>query len=308
MLETFDEFTTGLTMIGADGVDALNGFSLIVELPAAHDLQLPDALKRVVGARLYRAVAEVLEASELYEVDTLRLDWSDGNIGVVYKEPSFGFRIAIHRDLRITLSRSGSSLRLFHNWYRLLMPYLQGLVSRIAIDLTEVLDSDFDLQPLRAGYRFSLIVYDFIPVRAQKPVSSHELIGPLLARRPDEDGRFRPVLAGRDAASSLRTGRLDLKISNFREAAPGVHLREIYDIQAPGNQGYRGIWLDFHCIAETIDGDDSEPGSRLAPRPDFLLENYEVPYRDFFRDRVVKGFMADFFKDWNFSCAVGAMP
>ncbi|GAB3060891.1 hypothetical protein [Micromonospora schwarzwaldensis] len=308
MLETFDEFSAGIDMLGPQGVDALNGFSLIVELPAARDLQGLDALRRELGARLYRAVAEVLEASELHEVDTLRLDWSDGDVGVVYKEPSFGFRIDIRRDLRITLSRSGSSLRLFHNWYRLLMPYIRGLVSRIAIDLSEVLHSDFDLQPLRAAYRFSMIVYDFIPVHRQKPVSSHELIGPLLSRRPDEDGRFRPVPTGQDAASSLRTGRLDIKISNFREASPGVHLREVYDIQAPANQGYRGIWLDFHSIAETIGSDNAEPGARIAPRPDFLLENYEVPYRDFFRDRVVKGFMADFFREWNFSCAVGTMP
>jgi hypothetical protein len=307
VLEDFEEFGRDLPMIGKGGVSALNKFSLMVELPYAQDLDLPPELKRAVGARLYRSVAEVLEAAELYSVQHLRLDWSDGNIGIVYDDSSFGFRMAIRRDLRIILERPGSSLRLFHNWYRVFMPYIQGLVSRIAIDLSDILHSDFDLQPIRTSYLFSLLTYDFIPVRAPRPVSSHQLIGNLLSHRPGEDGRFLSVPSG-GAAGPLRTGRLDVEISNFREVAPDVHVREIYDIQAPSNQGYRGIWLDFYCISETIGDGDPALESRIAPRPEFLLEQYTIPYRDFFRDRVVKGFLADFFKDCEFSCAVGTMP
>lgn len=307
MLGTYDEFRKDKEIIGEKGVDAVNQFSLTVELPAAQSLNVHDDLKRELGARLYRSVAEVIEAAELHAVNDLQLDWSDGDISVIYDDDTFGFRVGIGKDLSIRVTRTGSSLRLFHNWYRMIMPYVQGLMSRIGLDLSEILRSDFDLRPLRVGYKFSLITFDFVSVRGGHTVSSHELIGPLLSKRPGEDGKLLSVAPGGGAAQTLKSGRMDIQISNFRQMTPEIILREIYSIQAPGNQEYRGIWFDFHCIAETIrEGNQIE--RRTPPQPEFLLENYEVPYVDFFRDRALAGFLGDFFKNWQFSCATGSMP
>jgi hypothetical protein len=185
---------------------------------------------------------------------------------------------------------------------------MQGLISRVCLDLSEILQSDFDLRPLRASYKFSLITFDFISVRGGHTAGSHELIGPLLSKRPDENGRLLTVGSGSGAARTLRSGRIDIKISNFRQLTPDVVLREVYDIQAPGNQEYRGIWFDFTCIAETNRDGSSIEARRIAPHPDFILENYEIPYADFFRDRAMVGFLGDFFANWVFSCATGPMP
>lgn len=311
MLKDFEEFRQGVNLIESGGLDALNGFRLIVEFPQSHDLALPPELRRMFAARLYRNLAEVLESAELYDMNNLSVWWSENNINATYSEPSLAFSVEISSNLRLTIQRSGSSLKVFHAWYQTIMPFAQGLISRAGLDLTEILVSDYDLVPLRAQYIFSIVAFDFQPTHGVDTVTSHEILAPLLGQLPAESGRLSTLSTHPNSSRDSSLARIDIKTSRIRYIAPDMPIREIYNVEAPANQGYRGIWFDFTSVAESLSIDRRRDGTfqpRIAPRIEFLLEHYEMPYVDFFRDRAVAGFMTDLFKNHNFSCTTGAMP
>lgn len=309
MIPDFDSFQQDVKIIKPSAVDAIHSFELSVEFPSAYRLDLQGGKRNSLMARLYRSVAEVLESAQLYDINNLSTVWVGDALRAAYDEPSYGFRVEVGEHLAVRMARSGSSLRLFHEWYRTIMPFTLGLISRISLDASELAGLDFDPQPLRASYSFNILAYDFIQTRGKPPVSSQNILSRLLPVRPGSDGRLRSLPAEEVAAGLVRPGRADIAMTSLREIKADVIVNEIYSVQAPGSQGYRGIKFRFACVAEALDrGESGTAKLKTFPPAGYLLEHPEIAYVDFFRDRALKGFMHDLLGNWSFSCTTDSMP
>lgn len=311
LIPEFEDFSSGIDLLKS--IDSIHGFAIRAQMPKAARLDSKHPHLAWIAARLYRDIAEILETAGLQSIENLEMS-GPGPVTAVsarYADPSFGFTVQIDNDLEIRIEREGSSLRLFHAWYRRLVPFFHGLVARIALDLTQALSMPFDLSPVKASFIFKLLFYDFCNIRnADLMKKNNEVIRPLLQGRPGPNGRLIDI--DHLADEGLTSGRVDLSLSHFRHLphVDNLLIREIYDIEAPANHDYRGLWMKFGAQVETPTGIGPATADQTmleAPRPEMLLERYDVPYLTFFRDQVAGGFLTDIFENLLFKSTANYM-
>lgn len=104
-----------------------------------------------------------------------------------YSDPELGFEIEIDPSSRISLTRQGSSLRRFHDWYRSFALGFHGSVLTPVLDLLRrlgQLSSQLPDSPghqiaiTRVDFKFTLILHD-----VHFPFFAHKLIGPTQSDR-----------------------------------------------------------------------------------------------------------------------------
>ena len=283
---------------------AINFFQLSIQFPRFRAWTDATQMQQLADC-LYEETYELLSRSGLYHYHRLERITSSSAVGVHYDDADSDFQIQISTTNELILQRKGSSMERFYEWYRLVMPEIHRLYVKIREFLETLSEpgagSRRSIQPARAGYIFKYILHDFEELkRGHADVKNSALMKACLSRIPGTDGR----LVDLDELQLGSLGRIDLAVSRWIDA-PGGSVREIYNVEAPGNLDYGTLWLDFHYLAETR---DDTSGKRHEPDFSEFLRRYDHPVTDFLRDRALDGLLSDLTAGVSFHATPGLLP
>lgn len=280
-------------------IEHINNFEFVAYLPPVFSARPEDAVANSARSA-YLKIIEILEASEFYHSEQLRLHIYPKTYGfaIKFEDADYGFEFAFVED-RLVLRRSGGSLERFEAWYRRLMPSLGSLIDSTIRSMEEA--SEWErIEILRAQFRFTVIAYDFQPLDGDRIVRNSEVVPRLIVAVPGEGGRL--VQA---SESQSPFGRIDYKVSRWVPLPNGSMVREVYDVEAPGNRNYTSVWLTYSVIGETYEADIDE--RRKFDFDLFVQGNGEDVFADL-GEKFIAGFATDLFYGFTFKTASGALP
>lgn len=279
---------------------SINYFVLTIQFPRFRAWSGTEQMHSMADC-LYEEAYELLTRSELYRYDKLRRTTGSGHVGVHYEDADTDFHLELTTNAELVLRRQGSSMKRFYEWYMRIMPEVHKLYVKVREYLESMSVPLRDVRPARAGFNFRYVLYDFKSNgRGSMRVKNSTLIGASLSKIPGPDGRLLQ-LNGHELGD---LGRIDLAVNRWVNA-PGGHIREIYNVEAPGNLDYGTLWLEFTYIAETR---DDAAGKRHEPDFSEFLRRYDHPVTDFLRDRALSGFLSDLTSGVEFKSTPGLLP
>ncbi|WP_249644563.1 hypothetical protein [Nocardia sputi] len=283
---------------------AINFFRLTINFPRFKSWDDSSKMGMLADC-VYEEAYELLARSGLYSFDQLNRTSADDSVGVHYKDADADFRLQLTTSNELSLTRPGSSMKRFYEWYRLIMPEVHRLYEKVRefMELSSEPKNGTrrDIIPARAGFSFKYILHDFhTEGRFNQDVKNSALIGSSMSKVPGPDGKL--IELDENQLGSL--GRIDLAVSRWIKA-PGGTIREIYSVEAPGNLDYGTIWADFHYLAETR---DDKEGRRVEPDFSAFLRRFDHPVTDFLRDRALKGYLSDLTDGVEFKTTPGLLP
>lgn len=253
-----------------------------------------------VARATYSRMLEVLVASGFYHQDDLSLILRDGGFELNFSDADLGFQFGM-LDGRITLRRGGSRLDRFSAWYSAFMPSLGSLVDQV-VDGLRTYGEWTRVDVLRAQMSFAFIAFDFKPtLEIEQTVRNAQVMNRLISAAPDDGGS----LAKPDEAASA-LGRVDYAVSRWVEISPGSHLREIYQVEAPGNRNYSSLWLTYTVSGETYnEGDMVRQPFQFAS---MVGDNGEAVYERLFRAHFLDKFIPGLTEGFSFDTTAGNLP
>ena len=281
-------------------IDNIAGFEFTCFLPPVASYEASNSEMASVARMLYPRLLQVLREARFFEEDLLKLQLSSTGLEFNFREADFGFVLSVVDNV-LHLRRGGSELGRFDEWYRALVPSLASVVSTTLEAFEETFKWE-DLRVLRAMCAFKVLAYGFETPDGEAPqsdsVGSHpqtgegrirntRLMSSLLRQVPGEGGRLSPV--SETIEDSL--GRVDLKVSHWMKLANGCPVREVFDVEAPGNRDYSGLWLTYSVIGESFDVGEARSGFEFDR---YLAMNGLDILGDLFMGRFVSGFLQDF--------------
>ncbi len=275
----------------------IRGFALTVDIPPIGML-VDDLFARRLVARLYdESLRDVVRAAGFFFEDELQAVREAGGVGVRYADDRFAFLVGCTPNT-IIISREGSRLSNFHNWYTAFMPSAQGVLTKVATILTEETNRRIDI--LRAGYRFNFLIYDICSETTNKRVRNSEIIQKLLKGFPDDQGMIT------DSPHVLESlGRVDVSMMRWI-GDEGNRRRLGFSVEAPGNLGYSSLWFTFSYLGESYTSPETD--EREAFDPNTFLSEYVEAYVSFLRDSAINGFMEWLLRGYHFKSTAGDLP
>lgn len=303
-------------------VDSISRFYIAVQFPQFTAFRDDAALADVQDV-LFEATYDVLQKSKLLRFDDLTRVASSDGIAVKYGDADNEFHVEFTRGSELRIVRNGSSFERFYGWYASVMPHVPHVVDQTRRHLERRVRPGHEAaryEPARARYVFTFILHSFqTGQRKRSPIPNSHIVRKILTQVPGPDGN----LVALDEAQYPDLGRLDVSISRWR-AAPGGRVREVYDIQAPGNRNYGTLWFELSYIAETpTDHAESEAtlgvlgspnplriASRSRGQPDFeqFLDRFDLPLLDFVRERALVNLLASLTDGMSFKATPGQIP
>lgn len=288
-----------------DNVEDLTRFRLLLQFPRFLSWRDPAAM---VGYQdvLYESLYEIIGHARYFGFDELERVRDPSSVGVRYRDADYGFSVTFSQESVLELTRDGSSLESFYDWYGRVMPHFVDLVSAVRTRLQNEASTDhrrLTIDPARGMYTFNFIFHDFRDPSAQRggaPVKNSRVLRSALTHIPGTTGAL--VELTDDELPDL--GRIDLKVSRLHPSPCGL-VREVYDVEAPGNRDYSTLWFSCSYIAETrLDSDVT----REPPDFDVFISRYEYPLLEFVRQRALVHFLSGITKGLRFRSTSGRLP
>ncbi|MFE5816634.1 hypothetical protein ACFQ6S_24980 [Streptomyces sp. NPDC056479] len=282
----------------------VNQFDFIAYIPPVMSGMNSEGIVDVAQA-VYVRTLEVLDVSGFHHESDLDLLMRDSGFEVNFSDADLGFRFGLVGN-QIFLSRQGSSLSRFEQWYENLMPSLGVLISSLLTKLKEC--SGWSAVPvLRAQYVFNIIAFDFHRVDGEGdgPIENSRIISKLIAGIPGDDGS---IIEQGD--QTRHSGRVDYKVSRWTNFAPKLKVRQVYDVSAPGNLGYTTLWFTLSVVGETFE--EVESNGKLVRRgfdfSRFTSDRGLGVYRDFFLDKFINHFIGTLCEGYRFETTASSLP
>lgn len=251
--------------------------------------------------RLEEKIHDSLRLAEFYNPRVLRVDLLSRGLQFTYDDEEYGFELELGEDGRVALSRGGSSMTQFRDWYRRLMPSVPGLFGDIQSTLnqevssTTQLNTKFEIQTLT--YRFLFVAYDFIRKSDGQQTRNLHVIDSNVSNRQE-------LLSPRP--DLFDEGKYELQLSEWRRVGR-THMNQSYRVRAPSNRKWGSLWFDF-----SLSGDTRFPADES--RVPFLAKEALVPavndlaLEQFVEVRAIRTFMASVLHNYHFSTAPARIP
>jgi hypothetical protein len=277
----------------------ISGFTYIAETNLLGGWS-EDKDRRVIF-RLQSTIQEALKLSGFHnQVALTTRRFSDG-VEFSYDDPDFEFTYFLDGAGRIVLTRRGSTIRQFHEWYRRFMPSLPALIMDSVNTMNEELtgfdkeevedqrESGANWRPVikveRASYNFDLVIaikLDSIPERPG--LLNVEILNESLLRR---------VPAGNGSLvdpKSLDPDEFGLVTYQVNRWADSGHAYEMYRVTGPSNNNWGNLYFYFSYAGDTYVPSEGE--RRPFEQDEFVtVRRTTDAYLDFFRNRAACGFV-----------------
>lgn len=257
-----------------------------------------------VARGVYSQMLDVLAASGFHHQDDLELRLTSKGFELVFKDADLGFQFGMV-DGKILLRRDGSTIARFDAWYSQLMPSIGSLVDQVLAGMREFGDWN-RVEVLRAQMSFQLIAYDFrelssVTSSGGSAVKNSRLMSRLISSVPDAEGR----LSAPDG-DGAELGRVDYGVSRWVDVGGTTRLREIYNVEAPGNRNYSGLWFTYLVSGETYN--ESEVSRLPFDFAAMIGDNGRRVYEELFRARFLDNFVPDVLNGYSFQTTAGQLP
>ncbi|MGC9667517.1 hypothetical protein ACNTMW_13280 [Planosporangium sp. 12N6] len=283
-------------------IDSIHRFALEVQYPQFTHWESTTSMSGVHDA-LYEEVYELLSRTGLYRYDSLERASDSDSVRVEYNDADQGFAVVFTRGNQLRLERTGSSFRRFFDWYKLILPGVAKVEAALREELERLCSRDErrHIEPARASYHFAFILHDFSQGRSRaNRVRNSHVLRRALTHVPSGDGGL-VELSDKEIPD---LGRIDLAVSRWQDGPSGP-VREIYDIQAPGNRDYGTVWIYLTYVAESRL--EAEP-PRQQPDFDMFLQRYDYPLVEFVRERALARFITEMTDGLLFRSTPGQLP
>jgi hypothetical protein len=290
----FDEYSKGRIF---RLLEDIRRFTVVAEIPPVARWADDNFSRRVLD-KLYENVHDVVQAAGFYYEDTLKCSREPDGVAVSYPDDRFGFAVTCS-EKAIRITRTGSRLSNFHDWYKAFMPSAQGVLTKAATILSE--ETATKISILLARFRFDFLIYDLATEGAQrKSVRNSEIMQKLLKGFPDDQGM---ITETPNVLASL--GRVDVDMTRWI-GEEGSRRRLGFSVEAPGNLEYSTLWFNFQYMGETYTS--PETGTREPFNPSDFLTEYAPAYVSFLRDNAINGFMDSLLHSYYFKSTAGSLP
>jgi len=295
-----------------DRLDSISEFTHILSTTAGGGVVDPTSNTAVAfEADLRPILYEALDLASFYGHHALKIERTEDEFRAIYRDPDYHFKLILNRDGRIILSRSGSSLKLFHDWYRYFAISMPGIVDKL-LDVIARNSGIAEHKPenikiVEVSFQFQVLLGHLVDEETGQPAKNLQAMERLISQVPGSDGHLQPPvsLTGSLTSDAMAgeevpvLGRLDAKMSRTsilpgsgsKDAAPQF-AREFYQVEAPANSNWSTLWFEFDLIGRSA---EAASGRRYEfDHGKFLRRStYEEVYLGFFRDRALRGFLAD---------------
>ena len=259
-----------------------------------------DKDRRVIF-RLQSTIQEALKLSGFHHQAALTTRRLRTGVEFYYDDPDFEFTYTLDGNGRIVLTRQGSTIRQFHEWYRRFMPSLPALILDSVNTMNEELtgfdkdevekqrDSNSGWQPVikveRASYNFHLVVAIKVDsLQEDVGLLNVEILNESLLRRvPTRSG----WLEDPKALDPNEFGKVTYQVNRW---ADGGRASEMYRVTGPSNNNWANLFFEFSYTGDTYVPTNGE--RRPFDQDEFVtLGRTAEAYTDFFRDRAICGFV-----------------
>lgn len=280
----------------------ISSFALILRIPPIDVPTTGPFADRLVNS-LYESLASVVTDAGFHHVDEIEPFRDADGLGMRYGDDEFEFRVAVEQG-KIVLSRPGSRLETFIDWYQRVMPVADNIVSTARSVLQE--DHGVPVGIIRGSYSFRFLLHsltdaDGISVRNSKVMQS------LLHRYPGPDGAI-VAFQERDEPGSDSDeediGRVDFKFSRWHGLGD-ARRSWWYSVEAPGNKRWSTLWFSFEYQGSSHTAPD---GTRFGFSAEDFLTEWDLALFHFIRDTAVSGFMQSLMNGYNFETATMSIP
>lgn len=277
-------------------------FNVVTQFPAFVGSG-EEKFRALLVDRIYQELFDVVQASGFDHLDQIQRFTADDHAGANFTDDDNGFRLGVARDYALHLEHPGSSFERFYKWYTSAMPHLGRIVASFRDEYQTFLNSrkgsQIEIQPTRSQFIFRFRLFDFKRHGTQSAKNSN-LLQNALDKVPGEDG----TLVKFDQSQLGDMSRIDLKVSRWHDSPTGP-VREVFDIEAPGNRDYGTLWLTFSYIAESF-----KLGRTTGVPPNFehFFNRVDLPVNEFLQTHCLRNFLASLTEGYTFSSSVGQIP
>ena len=157
--QSFDEYKIPLPPIVE--VENITQFAHTVGIAGLYSHSLGEGGLAALADGSYRIVFDALDAARFYAQSNLTSEVVGSVVRLSYSDPELGFEIEIDPSSRISLTRQGSSLRRFHDWYRSFALGFHGSVLTPVLDLLRRLGQLSSQLPDSPGHQIAITRVDF---------------------------------------------------------------------------------------------------------------------------------------------------
>ena len=328
--QSFDEYKIPLPPIVE--VENITQFAHTVGIAGLYSHSLGEGGLAALADGSYRIVFDALDAARFYAQSNLTSEVVGSVVRLSYSDPELGFEIEIDPSSRISLTRQGSSLRRFHDWYRSFALGFHGSVLTPVLDLLRrlgQLSSQLPDSPghqiaiTRVDFKFTLILHDVhfpsSPTNSSAPPNLTAMQR-LIHVVPAANGSFigseqlgTPISHDGMAGHVPDMGRVDYlvnratTIADVDSSEDAVTAFEHYKVEAPSNNSWGTLWVNFGVSghsseSDTGDREHFDGGAFLRPA------TYSYVYREFFRDKALGQFLASLMEGGTFRVTTGYVP
>lgn len=273
-------------------VQNINGFKLDIVVPP-----FPSQFDgETVATSMHATMFEILSEAGFFGAEHIESRYAANSATVLYNDDAYGFQLEFAPRGQLRISRPGSSLERFHEWYKRLMPTVVNTVNKLATALYTTQSERFKL--LSVDFSFQVVAFDFAPETVKgKQIRNTEIVRRLLAAAVLPTGQI-----GHEHGSE--TGRVDVRYSNMVLSKNEYH-RELYGVSAPANRNWTSLVFDLDYIGETF---VSAKNERSEFRGVDFLSWPARPYVSFFRDRGIEGFLHSLLGETSYETSSGSLP
>ena len=297
---SYEEFlTSSFQPSFLEAITHISGFSYTAETNLLGGWA-EDKDRRVIF-RLQSTIQEALKLSGFHNQGALKTRRFSDGVEFSYDDPDFEFTYILDGRGRIVLTRRGSTIRRFHEWYRRFMPSLPALIMESVNTMNEELtgydreevekqrESAEGWQPVikveRASYNFEMVFeIKLDSARDEGVLLNVEILNESLLRRvPASDGS----LVDPGSLDPDEFGRVTYQVNRWADAGRAL---EMYRVSGPSNNNWGNLYFDFSYLGDTYVPSEGE--RRPFKQEEFVTVGRTTEaYVNFFRDRAICGFV-----------------
>lgn len=272
----------------------INHFSLTAGFPPIADWENPK-LRSLLHDRLYDDVSKLLRSAEFFSEERLEQKTGPDYFAVQYGDDVYDFEVSCYKN-KLLFEKRGVLLETFHHWYFAAVPGVKTVFESLLSLMSTELKRNQGITSV--SYQFRFVAYDFTD--AGKDVRNFQVLNRLITLVPGPNGEIQQL-----GSDPHEVSRLDYKANHWDVDDSGARRRLTYAAQAPANRNYSGLWFDFAYGSETYA--DPATGTRAAPEPSLLLDEYDRVYA-FMWHRAIGGFMRSLLSRIGFATTASYIP
>ncbi len=275
-------------------VHDINSFQMTIDFPMIADWE-NDEIRARLQDRLHDDMIALLQTAQFYSESQLQQSKSADNFSILYKDDIYDFQVSVYQN-KVVISKSGLKMQTFHFWYQSALPGMRTLVSSLLDLMEELLRRKMNVT--NVIYRFGFVAYDFR--KDAKENKNYQVLNRLITKIPGSDGMIESV-----EGSSTEISRADYKVNVWDRNSSDGRLSVTYDVSAPANRDYSGLWFNFLFGTQTYS--DPDTGQRQREMPEQMLEEYDTVYRLLWR-KGIQGFMRSLLDGLEFKTTATYIP